>query len=1015
MSGIGLGIGHLPAISPVESTSRNPSRFEGPAFIHVRPRTQAVAFQSIPGGERKKVHYLLKKSMSKRVGYQSILDRFPRKIDTRIKQAIRSWIINPTARGVDENLQAVFGSNIDFKTLFSKEILEVFHQDWEDNLVWNQDIVQKLSRYLEALTPADFVSFISFANASGHYLLHDPYIVRKLWDLGLIQDKLTENDLLCFMTVKNKEGKSPLYFPDIARRLYPQFEEFSSNGIERLFSIKINEEDCCLLHCLGENTLNFASLLKKLGPHPIFELMKLPNKKGETPLHSLHNPKVLTHLLEVLHSKWNQEQEKWIDILCIPDEKGKTPLAQKVMVESLSFFKILRKHIRVDLLKIKVCQKEKKTVLHLIDEETIQHTRYLWEGFFAPDFVSVLQQQDAQLSTPLHYAQVYLSFFFPFLEYLPADDVYKIMSISNSLGDIPLFYLTCSEVFIHVLHLTDEHWVRLFYLKNSQGKSLLEMGYFKYFSSQCQDSLLVLELEGEDPLWLHEWKKNPFCYLEFIEFKKKLDFLDNLRSYFRTNEISDEFAHPCRPSQTWIDKQKNLKIRKQGAPSSQKEYEDRVRELNKKVESFLKDFMHNGKEKYSFMKRVLWSFIGKKEYVSEGEACNRREVCENLGIMLTKIREKQAWLGTPSYQNPKALDAYYNEILGDFEAIVEVLEKARQEKKMEYVFVMLVTLSWVEEAGRCGMAYQEEINQIALALHADSTEMETIQQFEIKVYLLLHRTIGEILVENTLWVDQLPREEKVIEGERLLHDYHQYKHAVGLSAVGDTIYRMRLDLARDRVLRKWQPQKIVRDFCEILSHMDQEKVIQWFKTQTAETFGRKKGNIKIENVEGLFIAHILEKKMNKLGLTYEQRDALIAYFISPRGAGLRFQIDMTPNEQHLISPATEVLMRKCLENNKERQEKFFEEMRKRQIPEECIPRVMKIKIKFDREMDQLASDYGIGFQPSLHGLVSRAYEDDRQKRFSRVFLDKNGKVGLFGAMFILKQLGVLDFSPEGLP
>ena len=140
-----------------------------------------------------------------------------------------------------------------------------------------------------------------------------------------------------------------------------------------------------------------------------------------------------------------------------------------------------------------------------------------------------------------------------------------------------------------------------------------------------------------------------------------------------------------------------------------------------------------------------------------------------LNIMLQKITDKEAWLGTPSKENKEELHSFYSKMLINFETVVKTL---KEKSNLGDIAGYLIDISKTELEKRCGKAYQEEIEQKAQICDPITAGMTYEEILDQAIFRAFNGVVNHAMS---------------LEGITDAHDVHEYKFASGLTTIIDPI------------------------------------------------------------------------------------------------------------------------------------------------------------------------------------------------------------------------------------
>lgn len=116
-------------------------------------------------------------------------------------------------------------------------------------------------------------------------------------------------------------------------------------------------------------------------------------------------------------------------------------------------------------------------------------------------------------------------------------------------------------------------------------------------------------------------------------------------------------------------------------------------------------------------------------------------VRECLNLMLDKLQNRTAWLGTPKEPEQEALNSFYREQLFCFENIAKVLIKANDPV---YTAGLLVSVASPQIEGRCATAYVDELNQKVELIDSEQTPKDLEDRFEHRANKALYKYIQDL-------------------------------------------------------------------------------------------------------------------------------------------------------------------------------------------------------------------------------------------------------------------------------
>ena len=721
--------------------------------------------------------------------------------EARVKSAIEKVITQSNASHAYTELQEIFESQ-DAKSLCSENILDIFLKDKGKNFCLDEGTIEKLSPYLRLLTSSDFARLIKFSNASGRYLFHNAYTLQVLLATPLIQEKLSESDLLYFMQVKDTFGRTPLHIPGIYKIMRPLFESFSSQGILELLTILIQfKSGEKILLVLYLTSSEFLSLFSKLSPEHMFEVMQLKNCDGSTLLNTNGIPAlVMTPMISCL------TEQQLFEILKIRNEQSQIPL---------------------------MCQ------------EVIVHLPLIFQFLTAEHVYALLQIQDQEGNTLLHYPNVLDYFLDIFLKKLPPEHLIHLLGIVNINKKSPLDQMSVLKTLpLFYRRLSKENRLRLLkiYVNESRKTTVLhsliywlelevlkEMHLWEGFSSsEKMDLLSQQDTRSSTPIH-YAYQQDPTFSL-FMPIFQELP-RDQLYSLMILKDFRDFIFLFCPESS--FEVYKNLR-----PLLSDEQWLDLFRMHGKGDKclferGYLKYFDEIFQHTLLYSKHEngepFWLVCWKRDpliFVPRLEECQQTkllkvfydylEVRNLLEIFLSLINPSKMWLGMPkslkmsTFHNSSQKEGGENAQQLDIKTKVLIQESKK-------------VLQASSKNKRTGLeAYGNNS-------YENSRYIELKHELENQTVLLLQDMVEQVLSTRKA---QLP----VSDHSLLKHDEQQLKYAAGLSETADPLSKLTLEEARKLILEKWRSDKIVFDFWQILLKMKDKELEKWLSEHMPESF-----------------------------------------------------------------------------------------------------------------------------------------------------------------------------------
>lgn len=242
---------------------------------------------------------------------------------------------------------------------------------------------------------------------------------------------------------------------------------------------------------------------------------------------------------------------------------------------------------------------------------------------------------------------------------------------------------------------------------------------------------------------------------------------------------------------------------------------------------------------------------------------NPFEIKSKLDIMLQRMIERTAWLGTPPEHDKGRLLAYYSQMVTNFETI---LEKIKNQPHKE-IAAALINIAQVEVEGRCAGAYQAEIEQLKMFLTNEYENMAPEAIFKKQVNTTLSN-MNESVVRDFLHSD--------------VHYLNALNFAVKLVHDPDPLIsntRRAYNLLKNALY----PEKMINEFVNTSSKIRLEILYDWFVTNTPSDFSGKQQTleeikrIKKQESDSLSTA---KSELKKLGLSQKTQKDLIELFSS---------------------------------------------------------------------------------------------------------------------------------------
>lgn len=357
-----------------------------------------------------------------------------------------------------------------------------------------------------------------------------------------------------------------------------------------------------------------------------------------------------------------------------------------------------------------------------------------------------------------------------FFDKLPPEKLTDFFSIQDDHGETPLHYslITCVD--------------------------LLE----KLSSDELKYVLSIVDKEGNTPLH----KPSFLTAAHPLLSKHNLDFSHSL-NHLGLNIF--DMSH-WKSSESWFTKPK-YEARLGAEVIKEQAYSQRIEILKADIQA-LWESAKDHLESHSYLREVK-----EKVYTS-------KEILTTLQEMVELMKDKKAWLGTPKKKEKALLDAFYCEMLINFETIAQ---KLKEKKNVQQTAGYLVSLASSRLEGRCAAAYQAEIEQKALLISEKMDQLSLDKIFHNAAYVTLQKVIDEIV-------------GKLFNGD--VHAMRQLRYAVGLVPNPDPLSQITLEEAQDEVLTNWNFYEILKEYKRNVPE-EPELAIDWLKAQTPKDFGRE--------------------------------------------------------------------------------------------------------------------------------------------------------------------------------
>jgi hypothetical protein len=152
----------------------------------------------------------------------------------------------------------------------------------------------------------------------------------------------------------------------------------------------------------------------------------------------------------------------------------------------------------------------------------------------------------------------------------------------------------------------------------------------------------------------------------------------------------------------WLEKRKALGGLTE--PIANSEYNARMQKAEKEILTIFNS-LHFGKD--SGVNPQYLFTEGRVDMTPAAIARQKEVVREALNVILTNMKTKRAWLGTPDGNNHEALGLFYSEMLMNLETVLSFIRSQEDQVKAG----TLVQMAAVVIEGRCAAAHQAEIRQ----------------------------------------------------------------------------------------------------------------------------------------------------------------------------------------------------------------------------------------------------------------------------------------------------------------
>ncbi|HEV8051022.1 MAG TPA: hypothetical protein VGP47_00895, partial [Parachlamydiaceae bacterium] len=701
---------------------------------------------------------------------------------------------------------------------------------------------------LEKLNPNIFINKLS-------------YFVRK--DIGVetfkfmipFFEKLNNEELMEFFSIKDDDDDEPYS----GRTVLFNAEKFK---LALPFLLKLEPKDILKLLCLQSNSDQTAlhnpdvfelaiPLLKKLEPQDLIKLLSIKGYEPTVENYSeeseseeeklftttLHNQRSLEKIMPFLETL---DSDVLVEILSIKDDYGRTILEFIDLFDTV--LPLLKKLDLNNLFKF------------LYIPEVVHYAIPLLDKLESEKLVEYFSLFDENGETLLHRSSVFMDFF-PQINKWDSGVLFQILTIKNARGQIPLhhpvsFKFALGMVDVHdrpydplngFQKLSDDTLNQLFSMQDNEGKTILhDPLIFKYVSKAVN---LYSRL-------------NP----EVFQIRNNAGFLPE--------EWGKIF-----PSIEWLHKNKattELKV------LSKADYQEKSTSLKKNLDVMWESFVF-GEEEGNIPGIFLEIDIDGDNILFTSE-----EVKNNLNVMVGKIINQEAWLGTPPKSEGDALHNFYSQMLTNFEQVVEGLNLAKSPKEMAGI---LIGIAKVQLEGRCAAAYQSEIEQARMLLDSNVEEAGLVVNFNKFACASLIECIEKI-VRNNYEADS--------------HVFNQMLFSVGLAANSDPLVRVNVPHCQEMIFAEWTKDWIVSSLTENIGRLGVEQLQNWFELLTPETYGQDflvKQEKLIETEQE--IVRDTKDKLQEMGLQPSLITSCSDMFQSTQGASLRVGI----NYQKFLSDA----------------------------------------------------------------------------------------------------------------
>ena len=848
--------------------------------------------------------------------------------------------------------------------------------------------------------------------------------------------QMNPEQLCQLFSQQDRNGMTLLYGADMQinpqRWAIPSLDRLSLPQLIKVFGVKLNGPE-------GHTPLQHSSVCKALMPFlldlppgSLMELLSLQDKKGGTPLHIKDCIIILKPCLQQL------TLQQRIQLLSIPAHDTSSPLNNDDFLQEVG---PLTPEQVLEVPEWKgytpLCINSFFNIaLPLLDKAS---TEELWR---------MLSKQNPDKSTPMD-NPYRLSLVLPILfkPGRPFEDVVKLLSIENGLGNTPLHYTNALPHFNpHLDKLSNQQLFALFSIHTSkQGYAIFHhftetlSPYLDRFSKEQLEFLFSLKnvipiVDARISLTL--LNRNPKTLLPLCR-KHQIDLTKfgvlGISASDRPDQIevpgitaADQLATELSPS--WLTKPKFST----GVFSiSKEEYSGRIQSIKVQMEQ-LWALLHFGLGEGQLHPSLL-EIEGQERSSAEVQKALLEEVWE-------KMRDEKAWMGTPPENNKEAVHQFYCLMLVNLE---EILKKLGEKNNPQETAGCLISIAAPVFQGRCAIAYQMEIQQARDLLSGEQRDLNSFIKGAAAnaLQIQIERLVGFKYRGN-------------------VHALTQFLYAAGMTPLPDALPPITVEAAQQEMIQRWDLLRFALGFARAVPEgMD----VNWLKEQAPPDFGQiyleakkacqiQEGLLK-QQVEQLLLERLSPEQVEKVVKLFNSFWALSFSLKGLKGGGksglLEHAFRVTevavggamPLSNFIVD--SELFSAGQLEECREKIETFMKEHRK-SIPR--IPANMKrlmdiqnaektlikwmhaiidfdarlsdlspaqrlhllhVKQQYEQKLEQISEDlkkHGISFAPGQQ-TPSEACEEDRRMAYIKHSLGEEPSRGQV-IMHILSQLGL---------